>query len=151
LTAVLIVSGVVAVLVGVLAFVATRRPAALAIGFVVTVVGGGLPAAVLAHNRDKQDHHVSGLAALTDVQSHGRAVFSRTCATCHTLAASDAVGRVGPNLDTLYDGKVPAALVLDAIQHGRALGRGQMPAGLLQGVDAQDVAAYVSAVAGRAK
>ena len=68
------------------------------------------------------------------------------CATCHTLKASNAVGKVGPNLDVLHP---PKGLILDAIANGRARGQGQMPAGLVDGQDAQDVAAYVAAVAGR--
>ena len=39
-------------------------------------------------------------------------------------------------------------LTLDAIENGRARGVGQMPADLLSGSDAQDVASYVAAVAG---
>ena len=42
----------------------------------------------------------------------------------------------------------PKGLILDAIAKGRARGQGQMPAGLVDGQDAQDVAAYVAAVAG---
>ncbi|HEY7621346.1 MAG TPA: cytochrome c, partial [Solirubrobacteraceae bacterium] len=75
----------------------------------------------------------------------GRAVFAKYCATCHTLKASNAVGRVGPNLDNLHPNK---ALILDAIAKGRARGAGQMPVGLVNGADAQNVADYVSAVAG---
>ena len=32
----------------------------------------------------------------------GRAVFAKYCSTCHTLKASNAVGKVGPNLDVLH-------------------------------------------------
>ena len=56
------------------------------------------------------------------------------------------MGRVGPNLDNL---RPPKALILNAIAQGRARGVGRMPAQLLQGQDAQDVAAYVSKVEGR--
>ena len=38
--------------------------------------------------------------------------------------------------------------MLNAIQQGRAQGRGQMPADLVDGQDAQDVADFVAAVAG---
>jgi mono/diheme cytochrome c family protein len=148
LTAVLIVSGVAAVLAGALAFAATRSPVALVAGFAIVAVGAGVPATVVAHSHDKQGQKLDGRPDLSKAQAHGRELFAASCATCHTLAASSAVGRVGPNLDTLYDGKVPAALVLNAIQQGRAFGRGQMPAGLLQGQDAKDVAAYVTTVAG---
>jgi cytochrome c551 len=76
----------------------------------------------------------------------GRSTFAKYCATCHTLRGANAVGRVGPNLDAL---RPPKALVLDAIKKGRARGNGQMPAMLLQGQDATDVADFVAAVAGR--
>jgi mono/diheme cytochrome c family protein len=78
-------------------------------------------------------------------ETRGRTLFARACATCHTLHAANAVGRVGPNLDVL---RPPKALILDAIANGRARGMGQMPAGLYQGRDAEDVANFVAAVAG---
>jgi len=37
----------------------------------------------------------------------------------------------------------------DAIQTGRMRGNGTMPAGIVSGKDAQDVAAFVGAVAGK--
>ena len=52
----------------------------------------------------------------------------------------------GPNLDQL---KPPKALVLDAVLNGRQRGAGTMPAGLYTGQDAEDVASYVAAVAGK--
>jgi mono/diheme cytochrome c family protein len=56
------------------------------------------------------------------------------------------VGKVGPNLDQLHP---PQALVIDAIRKGRARGQGQMPANLVDGQDAQEVAAFVAKVGGR--
>ena len=53
---------------------------------------------------------------------------------------------VGPNLDDL---RPATALTLDAINKGRARGQGQMPAQLISGPDAQDVAKYVATVSGR--
>jgi mono/diheme cytochrome c family protein len=41
--------------------------------------------------------------------------------------------------------------VLDAIAKGRARGQGQMPSGLIQGQDAQNVAAYIAKVAGQSQ
>ncbi|TML97807.1 MAG: cytochrome c [Actinobacteria bacterium] len=77
---------------------------------------------------------------------HGRELFTKNCATCHTLRAVNAVGKVGPNLDQL---RPPKELVLNAIEAGRARGNGQMPADLVAGQEAKDVAAFVAAVAGR--
>ena len=39
--------------------------------------------------------------------------------------------------------------MLDAIQKGRAQGNGQMAAGLYEGEDAEDVAAYVAKAVGQ--
>jgi cytochrome c551 len=71
----------------------------------------------------------------------GAEIFSSTCGTCHTLAAADAEGAVGPNLDDL---KPDRDRVLNAIESGP----GSMPAGLLKGADAEAVADFVSENAG---
>lgn len=34
--------------------------------------------------------------------SHGKQVFTQTCASCHTLAAAGASGTIGPNLDNAF-------------------------------------------------
>jgi mono/diheme cytochrome c family protein len=115
-------------------------------GIVISVAFGlAVPALVLVFN---SAHRASAAPAgihLDASATRGRSLFARACATCHTLHAANAVGRVGPNLDVL---RPPAALVLDAIASGRARGLGQMPAGLYQGRDAQDVAHFVATVAG---
>jgi mono/diheme cytochrome c family protein len=72
----------------------------------------------------------------------GRDLFASTCGTCHTLAAAGTTGTVGPNLDDL---KPDQATVLAAIQDGP----GAMPANLLTGAQAQQVAAFVATSAGR--
>ena len=72
----------------------------------------------------------------------GRDLFASTCGTCHTLAAAGTTGTVGPNLDDL---KPDQATVQAAIQNGP----GAMPANLLTGAQAQQVAAFVAASAGR--
>ena len=68
-------------------------------------------------------------------------VFANTCGGCHTLAAADTSGKVGPNLDEL---KPDAARVVRAIETGPS----QMPENLLEGAQAQAVADYVAASAG---
>jgi len=72
--------------------------------------------------------------------------FTATCGGCHTLKDAGTYGRVGPNLDNL---RPKAGLTIDAIKNGRARGQGQMPAQLLEGDDARDVARYIEKVAGR--
>jgi mono/diheme cytochrome c family protein len=127
----------------------SRRATGIGVGLLIIVVGLGLPALVLATNADDHAKNAPGGVDLSEAQANGRALFTKNCATCHTLAASHAVGRVGPNLDELNGGNLKPAFVLDAINNGRARGSGQMPAGLLTGEDAKDVASYVAAVAGR--
>lgn len=128
---------------------ATRRAWGIGLAVVIVALGIALPLVILFNNGD--DHASQGIGGvdLTSAQTNGRALFAEKCSTCHTLAGSHAVGRVGPNLDTLNGGDLKPAFVLDAIANGRARGNGQMPAGLLYGKDAKDVAEYVSTVAGR--
>jgi len=112
-----------------------------------------VPALVLAHNaEDKQSEAIGGVH-LNAEEVKGRELFSHTCTVCHTLAAVKSVGRIGPNLDVRVGDEIstPAArkaLVENAILEGRARGLGQMPAELYQGKEAEDVAAFVAAVAG---
>src|SRR5581483_3580492 len=92
---------------------------------------------------------------LTTAQKAGRELFGVHCAVCHTLAAANATGKVGPNLDQL---RPPASLVYNTILNGcvqdpqpgasnSCLGYGTMPAGVLQPQDATKVAAFVAKVA----
>lgn len=83
---------------------------------------------------------------LNDAQLHGRDIFATACKKCHTLADVGATSTIGPNFDALppkFD------TVIDAVTNGRARGNGQMPKGLTDAVGAHDVAAYLTAVAGR--
>jgi mono/diheme cytochrome c family protein len=107
--------------------------------------GIAIPAAVMASNSDR-DSEARGGVELSAAQTEGRHLFVRNCGTCHTLAAASTAGRIGPNLDQL---RPPKALTLDAIEKGRARGQGQMPAELLVGGDAEDVADFLEATAGR--
>jgi cytochrome c551 len=112
-----------------------------------------VPTLVLVFNRqDKASAAVGGLH-LNAQEVRGRELFSHTCTVCHTLSAVKSVGRIGPNLDVRVgeDISTPAgrkALVENAIAEGRARGLGQMPAMLYQGKEAEEVAAFVAAVAG---
>jgi mono/diheme cytochrome c family protein len=75
----------------------------------------------------------------------GKEVFaSAGCTGCHTLADAGATGNVGPNLD---EAKPPHELVVDRVTNGA----GPMPSfkGQLSEKQIQDVAAYVSSVAGQ--
>jgi mono/diheme cytochrome c family protein len=127
---------------------AGRRAVAVGVAIVVAGLGVAVPLAVGLVNGNDHAKNAPGGVDLNAAQAAGRSTFAKYCSTCHTLKASNAVGKVGPNLDVLHP---PKALVLDAINKGRARGQGQMPRGLVDGQDAQDVAAYVVAVAGRSQ
>src|SRR5689334_17012941 len=83
----------------------------------------------------------------------GKKLFVAHCASCHTLAHASATGTVGPNLDDAFrqdraDGVKSTSiqgLINYWIQYPNT--QGQMPAKLVQGQSAQDVAAYVARVA----
>ena len=134
---------------------AARRVIVLATAIVIVGLGVAVPLAIGLVNKDDHATKAPGGVELNASETAGRATFAKYCSTCHTLKASNAVGKVGPNLDVLIGGisgtKQQRALILDAIKNGRAQGRGQMPAGVVDGQDAQDVASYVAAVAGRSQ
>ena len=85
-------------------------------------------------------------------QQAGAKLFTSNCAACHTLAAAGSSGTTGPNLDDAFryvrqQGFKESTIqnvVLDQIREAAA----PMPKNLVKGQDAQDVAAYVAAVAG---
>jgi len=110
-------------------------------------LGIAIPAAVIA-SRPQSVGAVGHLRTqkLTDSERLGKDLFIQTCKSCHTLAAVNARGITGPNLDEL--GGVDKARVLHAIKIG-GVGDGRMPAQLLTGESADEVASYVSKVAGQ--
>jgi mono/diheme cytochrome c family protein len=121
---------------------------------IVFAFGVSVPAIVLAFNGEHKASVANGGVHLTASEERGRDLFARSCAVCHSLAADKAVGRIGPNLDVRVGDDIATsagrkALVLSAILEGRARGLGQMPAMLYQGREAQEVAEFVAAVAGR--
>jgi mono/diheme cytochrome c family protein len=125
---------------------------AITLGIVVVFAFGlAVPAIVLAFNGEHKASEDVGVH-LNASEVKGRELFAHSCTVCHTLAAVNAVGRIGPNLDVLVGGisSVPArrALVLSTILTGPAYGVGNMPADLYEGKEAEDVADFVAAVAG---
>ncbi len=71
--------------------------------------------------------------------AHGAVVFDAKCALCHGTGGQG--GGIGPRL-------VGANLSAPEVAGIVATGRGAMPAGLAQGTDAADVAAYVAGISG---
>lgn len=123
-----------------------RKTILLTVGVLSVVFGLGIPALGIALNESEQSKAAPGGVDLTTAQAEGREIFADRCGTCHTMRASNSVGKVGPNLDRLNP---PKALTLDAIEKGRARGKGQMPSGLIDGQEAEDVADFIVATAGR--
>ena len=96
---------------------------------------------------------------------NGKSIFQQKCAGCHALAAVGSTASIGPNLDDAFaqaraDGFKESAIaniVHDQIrfpgQYATAANnpnylKANMPANLVRGQDADDVAAFVAANAG---
>jgi len=90
----------------------------------------------------------------------GKQAFAKSCSSCHVLARANAKGSVGPNLDeafrrSLTDGlgrDTIRGVVLSQILHPARVPEDSpayMPAALVEGKLANDVAAYVASVASR--
>ena len=104
-----------------------------------------------------------GVAAKGNTQS-GKSLFTAKCASCHTLGAAGASGKIGPNLDeafaamrasgkgtgsTHFDESTIRQVVADQIKYPAQRDEGvNMPANLVTGSAVDDVAAYVASVAG---
>ena len=90
----------------------------------------------------------------------GKKMFAEKCSACHTLARADAKGTQGPNLDQAFARAVEDGMPRDGIE---AAVRDQilyparvssknpiyMPPKLVEGEDANDVAAYVAEAVAR--
>ena len=114
---------------------------------------------------------VASAGAPPDTQS-GQQLFTQSCGSCHTLSAAGTSGTIGPDLDNAFAADVQEGypqsvienVVLDQIRLGSGPGpiatysngklgnfkvQTQMPANIVKGQDALDVAAYVASVAGQ--
>lgn len=83
----------------------------------------------------------------------GKQLFVKRCGSCHTLSHASSSGQVGPNLDDAFrqdrnDG-IKSASIQGLVSYwiGYPNRTGVMPANLVKGQQAQDVAAYVGRVA----
>jgi cbb3-type cytochrome c oxidase subunit III len=106
-----------------------------------------------------------GLAKGSGDQDNGKKLFSEKCGGCHTLAAAGTSGTIGPDLDHAFaqarsDGFKESAIreiVHEQIKYPGQFATGtkpselqaNMPADLVRGQDAKDVADYVAANAGK--
>lgn len=130
------------------------------VGFAIAI-----PIIFLVNNHAQARTNIAGIKLTAD-EREGRMLFGEHCAVCHTLAAASAVGKTGPNLDQLFgsggesqQGKIEQ--ILHTVQNGclqqptpaqaaqeTCLGFGTMPADIVQGHQAQQVAEFVARVAG---
>ena len=129
------------------------------------VSGAGLAAAALLAAGCGYGGVASG-AQRPDTQN-GQQLFTQKCAACHTLAAGGTKGTIGPDLDNAfavdrkqgYEDSAIENVVLDQIRLGsgpiatyttnkKFTPQPTMPANLVKGQDAVDVAAYVASVVG---
>jgi len=113
---------------------------------------------------------LSGLAFLTGCDTsedadlvRGRALFQAKCGSCHVLTEARTAGVLGPDLDAAFaqaradgmDNDTVEGVVQTQIANPRTVEEGAsnydnvyMPADLVTGQDAEDVATYVASVAG---
>ncbi|MGH3260413.1 MAG: hypothetical protein ACRDNS_00300, partial [Trebonia sp.] len=84
--------------------------------FVVTfaVFGIALPLLMVTGNHANASAQVGGIK-LTAAEKNGRELFGQHCGVCHTLAAANSVGKVGPDLDNL---KPAQSLILHTLANG---------------------------------
>ena len=127
-----------------------RRSFGIVIVLLYLGIGVAVPAVVIA-SRGTREGNSEQLSQkkLRDASAPvktGKQLFAESCAACHNLDSANARGVTGPDLDKI--GTVTPQRVLSAIRIG-GTGQRRMPAGLLEGQNARDVADYVSAVAGK--
>lgn len=129
---------------------ARRLPRSYLVGFaIITVLVGVLvPALLTAEMNDRDSIPEVNVQNLTAQEKEGRILFGQRCRSCHTLDAANSSAAVGPNLDQVRPSR---EIVLKTIDEGRAQGNGQMPADLVEGEDAEAVAAFVAKTAGAGK
>ena len=87
--------------------------------------------------------------------SNGKAMFVEKCGSCHVLGRAGTAGPTGPDLDAAFRSAIASGMNRDTVQgvvHDQILNprkNSQMPAELVTGEDAKDVAAYVAFAAAR--
>jgi mono/diheme cytochrome c family protein len=109
------------------------------------VLGIAIPVYAINTDKDRRSIPEANVRELTSLQEKGRELFGQRCRNCHTLKAAGATAKIGPNLDAAPR---PEALVLDAINKGRAAGNGNMPAQIFVGEEAKAVAEFVAVATG---
>ncbi|CAN5766574.1 hypothetical protein BH24ACT25_BH24ACT25_09260 [soil metagenome] len=127
----------------------TRGGRGFRIGLLALYValGVAVPALVIAGREESVGSEGALASAELDPDlEEGKNLFLETCSSCHSLDAANARGVTGPDLDALAPLDIDR--VLNAIEIG-GTGDARMPPGLVEGGDADNVAAYVARVAGQ--
>src|SRR5215208_6161425 len=95
---------------------------------------------------------VDHMSASEGDPSNGKTLFSQKCASCHVLADANAKGTIGPSLDAAFASvrlqKFDESTIRDVVRGQIAYPEEPMPAELVVGDDADDVAAYVGKCGG---
>jgi mono/diheme cytochrome c family protein len=115
--------------------------------FAIFAVAFGLLLPYWAISKEGEESASPEKVAASDEEA--KELFQTNCGACHTLARGGTDGIVGPDLDDVLGGGTPEAnqeRVANAIEDGI---QGRMPAGILEGEDADLVANFVARVAGQ--
>lgn len=133
------------------------RKTFIVFGIVVLVLAAVIPWLVFRADGDA----ARGREKVSANLEKGQSLFETNCGTCHTLYSAGTDGNFGPDLDELLAATGPATdektiestegRVLNAIEEGvdSSSTPGRMPAGILSGEQAEEVAEFVAATAGR--
>lgn len=138
-----------------------RKSTFVTFGVLIVLLAVVIPLWAFAVDGDSE----SGGRETPEGMEEAKTLFQTNCGNCHALYAAETDGNFGPNLDDqlaptgapdtsteagqeAVDGT--AERVLAAIENGfQGTDRGRMPAGILSGAQAEEVADYVATVAGR--
>ncbi|MGD8190252.1 c-type cytochrome [Brevibacillus ginsengisoli] len=116
-----------------------------AVALVLTACGGGgnqaqqpaqQPAAQQPAAQQPASTPSQGADTVDTAKAEG--VFKQTCAGCHGV---DMQGQIGPKLADIGS-RLSKDQILDVLKNGK--GGGGMPAGLVQGADAENLAAWLA-------
>src|SRR4051794_37150883 len=129
-------------------------------GILVLVLAVVIPFAIFRSKGDASNGDQKVAADLKD----GQSLFETNCGTCHTLYSAGTDGNYGPNLDELLAPTGPPegdpkkieetfeateGRVLNAVENGiNSSTPGRMPGGILNQMQAEEVAAFVGHTAG---
>ena len=101
----------------------------------------------------------SGCGTSKGDEERGRVLFIQKCGVCHEMAQAGTTAQIGPNLDEAFaagravgeDGDTVEGITAAQIENPRPSTDNpavSMPAGIVEGQDLEDVAAYVGMYAG---